>query len=153
MSDPCALLTGRKAAICRGENVEQATRLAYLQRWVERGEIGADAIEAAEAAPSIPPAPTQIPRGDRQAVPAKPELLTPAQLPCIHRGEYLETVPCVPCRSRGQKGADIYACAIHDRCMMNNFSARDPAKNSTACVTCDERLWSDPPDAFGADQL
>ena len=74
--------------------------------------------------------------------PKSPEpvkLLTPADLPCVHRGEFIETVACVPCRSHGKDGADVFACSIHGRCMMHNFSPRDIKERATACATCEDR--------------
>ena len=91
------------------------------------------------------------PIAERPAKPkAKPKakpapLLTPADLPCVHRGDLAETVDCVPCRSRGQTGAAVYGCRLYGRCMMENFSARDPSDNATACKTCEARSegWMD----------
>lgn len=66
-------------------------------------------------------------------------LLTPADLPCVHRGEFIETVGCVPCQSRGRSGADVFACAKHGRSMIHNFAPRDSAEKAVACVTCEDR--------------
>lgn len=134
--DPCGSLTGAKAEICRGGRVDQATRLKYLAKWVERGEVGPEAVAYAETHPA---ATEKRPRGRSGSPRSRPKLLTPADLPCGFRGDFLETVSCVPCRSQGRDGAKVYECRLHGRCMMQNFSARDPAKNAVACVTCDDR--------------
>jgi hypothetical protein len=74
------------------------------------------------------------------AAPGEPfRFLTPADLPCRHRGEYIETIACKPCQSSGREGAEVYRCERFGRCMMHNFATLDAEEAATACATCDDR--------------
>jgi len=77
--------------------------------------------------------------GTAVATPPRPRLLTPLDLPCRHRAEPLGVMACVPCRSGGRDGADVYACRLHGRCTMHNVEAKRGEPEATACVTCDDR--------------
>lgn len=71
--------------------------------------------------------------------PRQPDL-TPADLPCIFRGDGTAgDVKCIPCSSGGRSSVDVYVCAVHFRCSMHNVSTRNGIK-PVACITCDDRV-------------
>lgn len=63
-----------------------------------------------------------------------------AELPCIHRiGQIKRIEKCKPCQSRGVE-VQIFACAIHGECTLNNISKRKPdGSRWRACSTCEQR--------------
>lgn len=64
---------------------------------------------------------------------------TPADLPCIFRGNGVAAnVKCVPCSSGGRSSTEVLVCAVHFRCTLHNVSFRD-GKRLEACITCDQR--------------
>jgi len=54
-------------------------------------------------------------------------------MPCLHRGEALETGTCNACGMRGQPFA-VYACAVHGKCMLRRF--RNDRPDLKVCANC-----------------
>ena len=59
--------------------------------------------------------------------------LTPADFPCIHRGDAIEMRECQLCGSRG-KLFDVHACAVHGEC-----SVQTRERGLQACVACEDQ--------------
>lgn len=65
---------------------------------------------------------------------------TPADLPCLHRGEQIDTRPCNTCGGNKGKPQAVYACAVHGECTMHQRIKRDHTnKPIHACVGCDDQ--------------
>lgn len=148
MPSPCdALRSPRLRGICDG-SIPHARRADYVRKLIRAGELPPDALAVLDLPPRAEVPEDRGRDSVRRPAPARPKvpppvggsrILTPEDLPCVHRGEKLGEVACVPCRSAGFSGAAVYACGVHRLCMIHNWSARDPRDNATACVTCGDR--------------
>jgi hypothetical protein len=107
---------GRRLDICRGTVLTPEKCEAYRQRWK---------LEAAGVSLS--------------SEPAKPA--TPEQFPCIYREGLIGSVPCQVCGQRN-KMANLYACALHDKCTVGSHGVTVDGTNATArvkvCISCDD---------------
>ena len=73
-----------------------------------------------------------------RALMARQPIPTPETLPCIHRGDVLETVKTPGCGCASKTTA-VYACAAHVECTLRR--ARDTRGIvRESCVGCDERV-------------
>lgn len=94
----------------------RARRARMLQQFAEQGWIPHDTApeESREATPAVPNQ-----GSDRRSQ------------PCRHRGDTIEQIQCKPCQARSRSGrtVDVYACALHGRCVLESIGQRISACN------------------------